>query len=209
MILFIFVAMGVLLSPVLLTFWQQIQPFDMWLLTHINQNWANGFFDAIFTLFRETLFWMPLYLFLLILSLVNFRKQALWWILAVILTAAVSDIVASHIIKATIWRTRPCEDSLVAMQLRFFISYCPRNSSFLSAHATTHFAQATFFFVTLKNVVRWRWLFFLWAFAIAYAQVYVGVHYPFDVLCGMLLGVAIGGLISRLFQRQIGTLTVS
>ena len=102
-------------------------------------------------------------------------------------------------------RVRPCRDLSVAQQIRFFVVYCPGSSSFTSSHATSHFAQAMFFFLTLKSVAgKWAWLFFAWAFSIAYTQVYVGVHYPFDVFCGALLGCGIGFLIARLYTRQFG-----
>jgi len=171
--------------------------------------WDNRFLDTTLPFFRETMFWIPLYIFLFVFALLNFGKRAWWWILAGVLIAAISDLIASHLIKENIWRTRPCQDNNVASQLRFFINYCPRSSSFLSSHATTHFAQATFFYITLNGITRWRWLFFLWAFVIAYTQLYVGVHYPFDVFCGIVLGCLIGWAISKVFTHQIGTLTVS
>jgi undecaprenyl-diphosphatase len=194
----------------LLTFWQQIQPFDTWLLTHINQNWSSSFLDAVLPYMRETLFWIPLYLFLLLFVTMNFGAKAWWWVLAVILTAALSDIVSSQIIKQAIMRVRPCQDEYVSMQIRFFINYCPQSSSFTSSHATSHFAQATFFFLTLRHIMKkWAYVFYIWAFIIAYTQVYVGVHYPFDVICGSLLGYGIGFAMGKMFQSRIGMLSVS
>lgn len=196
-------------STYLLTFWQQIQPVDFWLIKHINQDWSNGIFDAVLPLFRETLFWVPLYFFLLLYALLNFKTKGYWWILGGVLTAAISDLLSSHLIKENIFRLRPCQNPEVAPYLRFFINYCPQSSSFTSSHATTYFAQAVFFYLTLKPVQPKSWIFFIWAALISYTQVYVGVHYPFDVLCGALLGCMIGWSISRLFQQQIGTLAVS
>jgi undecaprenyl-diphosphatase len=67
-----------------------------------------------------------------------------------------------------------------------------------------------FFFATLRPVMgKWAGVFFIWAFIIAYTQVYVGVHYPFDVFCGALLGCGIGFMLSKLFHKRIGMLTVS
>jgi undecaprenyl-diphosphatase len=193
-----------------LTFWQTIQPFDTWLLTHINQDWSSSFLDTVLPYMRETLFWIPLYLFLLLFVAMNFGARAWWWVIGVVLTAALSDIISSQIIKQTIMRIRPCQDESVAMQILFFINYCPVSSSFTSSHATSHFAQATFFFVTLRNITgKWAWLFYFWAFVIAYTQVYVGVHYPFDVFCGSILGCGIGFAMSKMFHTRIGMLALS
>jgi len=194
----------------LLTFWQQIQPFDAWLLTHINQDWSNAVLDSMLPFMRETLFWMPLYLFLLLFTTSNFGVKGLWWALGVVLTAALADLVSSQLIKPNIIRVRPCGDETVSQQIRFLVNYCPHSSSFTSSHATTHFAQAMFFFLTLRPVMgKWASVFFVWAFIIAYTQVYVGVHYPFDVFCGALLGCGIGFMVSNLFHKRIGLLTVS
>ncbi|MFT3822471.1 MAG: phosphatase PAP2 family protein [Chitinophagaceae bacterium] len=194
----------------LLTFWQQIQPIDQWLITHINQNWGNAVFDTVLPYLRETLFWIPLYLFLILFVTINFRLKGLWWVVGAVLVAALSDIISSQIIKQHVMRVRPCQDPDVASQLRFFINYCPHSSSFTSSHATTFFAQGVYFFTTLRPIIgKWAWLFIVWAFSIAYTQVYVGVHYPFDVFCGALLGCGIGFTISKMFNKQIGQLTVS
>ncbi len=200
--------MSFLPLTILLTFWQHIQAVDLWLLTHINQQGGNAFFDAVLPFMRETLFWVPLYFFLLIFVTVNFGKDGWWWVLGVILTAALADIISSQVIKENIMRLRPCQDIEVIGKIRFFITYCPTSSSFTSSHATSHFAQAMFFFLTLKKCSRWAILFFLWAFIIAYTQVYVGVHYPFDVLCGGLIGCLIGFLMAKLFHKQTGILSL-
>ena len=194
----------------LLTFWQHIQPFDAWLLTHINQNWSNAFLDTVLPFMRETMFWIPLYLFLLLFVTTNFGLKGLWWVMGAVLCAALSDLISSQLIKPNIIRVRPCGDEMVSQQIRFFVNYCPHSSSFTSSHATNHFAQAMFFFMTLRSFMgKWASVFFVWAFIIAYTQVYVGVHYPFDVFCGALLGCGIGFSISKLFHTRIGTLTVS
>jgi membrane-associated phospholipid phosphatase len=194
----------------LLTFWQHIQPFDAWLATHINQDWGNTFFDTVLPFMRETMFWIPLYLFLLLFVTTNFGLKGWWWVMGAVLCAALSDLISSQLIKPNIFRMRPCGDEIVSQQIRFFVNYCPQSSSFTSSHATNHFAQAMFFFMTLRSVMgKWASVFFVWAFIIAYTQVYVGVHYPFDVFCGALLGCGIGFSISKLFHTRIGTLTVS
>jgi undecaprenyl-diphosphatase len=65
--------------------------------------------------------------------------------------------------------------------------------------------MATFLYVTLsKRLGKWPLLFFLWAFGISYAQIYVGVHYPLDVIGGIMIGILIGYLSGRSFNRNYG-----
>jgi membrane-associated phospholipid phosphatase len=189
-------------------FWDYIDPADQWLIKHINQTWGNSLFDTVLPFLRETGFWLPLYLMLAMFVCINFGVRGVWWILGFLLTAALADIISSQIIKQTIWRIRPCQDPEIGPQLRFFINYCPGSSSFTSSHATTHFGQAMFFYLTLRSVFRQAWLFFIWAFMIAYTQVYVGVHYPFDVICGGILGCGIGFITSKLYLKQVGMLSL-
>ena len=92
--------------------------------------------------------------------------------------------------------------------IRVLVNYCPMSSSFTSSHACNHFAAATFIFSTLRHTGRWWWIVFAWAFFISYSQIYVGVHYPVDVLCGAILGCLIGLGVSLLFRRQFGMLTL-
>jgi membrane-associated phospholipid phosphatase len=194
---------------ILLTFWEHIQGFDVWLLKHMNQDWSNSFLDTVLPYLRESKFWIPLYVFLLLFVTMNFGAKAWWWVLAVVLVAAASDLISSKLIKENIFRLRPCRDTEVMPLIRFFVNYCPGSSSFTSSHATSHFAQATFFFFTLRHVIgKWSLLFFLWAFSIAYTQVYVGVHYPFDVICGAILGFGIGFAMTKLFHNRVGMLSL-
>ena len=189
--------------------WQRLDEWDKWLFMKLNSQWTNPFFDAVFPYFRDALFWAPLYLFLLLFVTMNFGTRGLWWVAAVVVVAALSDIISSQIIKQMIFRQRPCRDFTVMSQIRFFVNYCPQSSSFTSSHATSHFAQAVFFHLTLRHIIgKWSLLFFLWALLIAYTQVYVGVHYPFDVICGSLLGCGIGFAIAKLYHNRVGMLSL-
>jgi undecaprenyl-diphosphatase len=94
--------------------------------------------------------------------------------------------------------------------IRVLASYCPVSSSFTSSHAANHFGLATFLSVTLYPYARkWIYLTYLWAFLIIYAQIYVGVHYPIDVLAGALIGVMAGLLTSWIYQKKWGTLNLA
>jgi undecaprenyl-diphosphatase len=180
---------------------------DYWLFFRINQAWTSPFLDRLFLFMRESELWIPFYLFLLVFITLNFRKKGWWWAAYLIMTAIIGDLISSKLIKDTlVMRTRPCGDPLIADSVRFIANYCPTSSSFTSSHACNHFALAFFIYRTLRHTSRWWSLVFVWAFLIAYAQVYVGVHFPLDVICGALIGSIIGWQLSRLFRFQFGTL---
>ena len=190
------------------SFFRQIISIDHWLFHQINQVWINPVFDLVFVFMRQAELWVPFYLFLLVFGLVNFGKKALWWSATLIMTAIISDLISSSIIKNIIFRLRPCRNPDLANQVRVLVNYCPQSSSFTSSHACNHFALAFFIFITLNQTGSWRWLLFLWAFLISYAQVYVGVHYPLDVLGGTLAGSSIGYMMSIFYKKQFGTLSL-
>jgi undecaprenyl-diphosphatase len=181
---------------------------DHWLFRQINQHWVNPAFDEVFVFIRQAELWVPLYLFLLVLALLNFGRKGIWWALTFIMTVIIGDLTSSSLIKHNIFRLRPCRNPGLADQVRVLVNYCPQSSSFTSSHACNHFAMACFIFITLNQTGSWRWLFFLWAVAISYAQVYVGVHYPLDVLGGALAGSLIGCTMSVFFRKQFGALSL-
>lgn len=173
----------------------------------VNGQWHNSFFDLVLPYIREPVIWVPLYFFLLVFGLQNFKLRGVYWVMFFIITAMLSDYISSSIIKESFWRLRPCREPFLADHVRFLVSYCPRSSSFTSSHAVNHFAISMFVFTTFKNSIspKWAWI-FLWAFAICYAQVYVGVHFPLDVICGAIVGVIIGYIPAKIFNTKIGLL---
>lgn len=178
--------------------------FDYWLMLKMNRDWQNGFMDNVALFMRESYIHVPLYIFLLVFLTMNFGKKGLWWVIAALAMAGLNDILSSQIIKEIFDRPRPCREPEMAHKIRFLAKYCGMNGSFISSHASSHFAVATFIFQTLKPVTRWTAILYIWAGLIAYSQVYVGVHYPSDIFAGALFGVGIGTFSSRIFNKQIG-----
>ncbi len=186
-----------------------IEPIDRKLFFLVNNRMANDFFDGLMPLLRESGLWMPLYLFMLVFMLVNFGNRAWLWILFAACTAAACDLVSSRLIKDHIFRLRPCNNPDLAAYIRVLVNYRPQSSSFTSSHATNHFGMAMFFVTTLKAYTsKWVLLFFAWAAIICFAQVYVGVHYPFDVVSGGLLGCGLGYIFAIIFNNYGGLVSL-
>ena len=180
---------------------------DQRLLRLINVDGSSSFLDLVLPFLREAQFWLPFYLFLLIFSALNFGMKGWWWALAFVLTAALCDFVSSQLIKENIFRLRPCRDPLLLHDIIVRAKYCPKSSSFTSSHATTHFGLSMFLFQTFKSLSKWWILIFAWPAVICYTQVYVGVHYPVDVIAGGAMGCILGIMMAYVFKKQIGLIT--
>ncbi len=181
----------------------QILQLDRSLFKLINGQWHHPFLDAVLPLIRNQYLWTPFYLFMVLYAVINFKKTGWWWVIFVACLATLTDFVSSELIKENIFRLRPCNDPAMADGLRFLVAYRPQSSSFTSSHATNHFGLAAFMYFTLKNHIgKKAWLFFAWAGIIIYAQVYVGVHYPVDVIFGALVGFLFGYLSARSFNKN-------
>lgn len=181
---------------------QQLIHFDKEFFKLVNGQWTNPFFDWIMPWLRNSSVWIPFYLFMGLLIIINFKKQAFWIIAFGIITITLTDGISSKIIKPYFDRLRPFNDPDIGSMVRFLLPYRPANGSFTSSHATNHFGIAMYFYMVLKKYLgNWMLLLFLWAFSICYAQVYVGVHFPGDVICGAILGCIIGFIMASVVNR--------
>ena len=167
---------------------------DQTLLLIINRELTHPAMDYVALFMRESIFHIPLYLFLFFIAFQLYGKKAFWWIIAAFALIACTDLLSSQVIKYAFNRLRPCRDPNMAFQIRFLAKYCGSNPSFTSSHALNHFAFAAFVVSSFKGVSKWIYLLFVWAAIISYSQVYVGVHYPSDVIAGGLLGTLLGGI---------------
>lgn len=190
--------------------------FDRWLFELLNTA-HNPLADAVMKLFSEKWFWIPLYLFFIYLLIRFFRKKIWISVLCVAVMITVTDQV-SYRTKKGVGRPRPCNpaaqlDFPVQMVNEHFVTYegeCG-GSGFFSGHATNSFAIATFMFFVLSSFGqrKYAWLLLAWAAIVAYSRVYLGVHYPLDILTGTVFGSLVGYSFYRIqkyFVLKVGML---
>lgn len=180
---------------------QEIIHIDKELFLLINEGLGSSFLDWLLPILRNPFTWAPLYLFLIIFFIKHYGKMGIIIVVCTLVNFGISDAMSSHVIKNTVKRVRPCNDvelkNDVTLRAR-----CGSGYSFTSSHATNHFAMALFFIVLFRR--KWKhvlWLAILWAASIAFSQIYVGVHYPLDIVCGALLGTLIGLSSGWAFKR--------
>lgn len=179
----------------------QLIALDKELFLSINQGMSNILFDWLMPVLRNMFTWFPLYLFLIIFFIRNYRTRGIIMVAVLFINFGISDWMSSSVIKNSVQRIRPCNDIEMKEEMTLRVR-CGGGYSFTSSHATNHFALAMMLIVYLYR--RWRpilWIAPVWAASIGFAQIYVGVHYPGDVLVGSFLGAAIGLTVGWVYRR--------
>jgi undecaprenyl-diphosphatase len=159
-----------------------------------NETLANPVGDVLFPFITNPRnFYIPMALAALALAVFG-KKRGILVVLLAAAAIAAGDQLSSFVVKPLVGRIRPCT---VLEHVRLLVP-CGPGKSFPSSHAVNNFAVA---FVVSRYYRRAAPYIFAWAALVAYSRVYIGVHYPSDVLGGALLGCCIGWLLVLLFER--------
>jgi len=151
--------------------------------------------DLVMALFTQTATWLVFYLAIIVFVIVKFRTKAVVVLIMLGLAIVISDQFSTFV-KDIVQRLRPTHDPAI----RDLVHNVYKKGGlygFFSSHATNTFALAMFSARLFKNF-RYSLLVFLWAGMVSYTRIYVGVHYPSDVLTGMMVGILIGHYMYKL-----------
>ncbi|MBN1415528.1 MAG: phosphatase PAP2 family protein [Bacteroidales bacterium] len=164
----------------------------------------SPFFDTIMWFVSGIPQWIPLYVLILGWIIYRFRWKSLLIVVAVALLITLSDQISVQI-KFAVDRLRPCNEPDFRSWVHIVNGHCGGRFGFVSSHAANSFAMAVFTSKLLKN--RYYTLFILlWASLVSYSRIYLGVHYPGDIVCGALLGALLGYGVYKLYgvaERRI------
>jgi undecaprenyl-diphosphatase len=143
---------------------------------------------------------IPLYALLLVLSFKQLRlKKTVLLLIAIALLITATDQLANFF-KYGVQRLRPCYDLDVNTLMRLVKNRCGGKFGYFSAHAASSFALATFFNLLFKKKIKYIGVFLvIWALLVAYSRIYIGVHFPLDVLTGIGIGIIFGWLFFKLY----------
>ena len=142
---------------------------------------------------------IPVYLILLLLSYkyLGLKRTGLV-LLAVALMITCTDQLANFF-KYGVQRLRPCYEEELFSAMRLVKRSCGGKFGYFSSHAGNSFAVAYFFTLMLRSHLKhWIWFLMLWACFVAYSRIYIGVHYPLDMITGMFVGMLFGWLFYKL-----------
>lgn len=164
---------------------ETIQNSDIILLRFIHLDLSNSLLDSLCPILRTKTTWIPLYVCLVYYFWKYFPRDYIKIILISIILVSLADIVCAQLLKPWFHRIRPCQSEELVYWLRMF-PYCSQTFSFPSCHAVNHAALA-FFIGQFFNIWQ-RVLLVFWVLLIGFSQLYIGVHYPSDILGGIVLG---------------------
>lgn len=173
---------------------------DIELLIYLN-NLGTLQWDGFWLFLTNKFYAIPLYLFLLLFTYKQFGlKKTIVVVLFIVLLITLSDQ-TSNLFKYGFKRLRPCHDDSISHLVRLLKSSCGGLYSFFSAHAANSMAIAVFFGLLLKHKLKYIFLILiLWAALVAYSRVYIGVHFPLDILTGIFFGVLDGTIFHKFLQ---------
>ena len=156
------------------------EQFDtFWLFITKQSNWTPFFLLLLFFVYKKTGIKQTLFIVLFIAVLITFTDQT------------------TNLIKNSVQRLRPCNNEDIMATIRIVKS--SKTFSFFSGHATNSMAVATFLFLLFKSKFKYLGLLFLWPLIFAYSRIYLGLHYPLDIVSGYFFGAFSGFLCYKLF----------
>lgn len=167
--------------------------FDKELLRFLN-SYHTPWLDPIMLFLTETLAWLPLYVFLLYLVIKEYKKESWIILLGIALTILLADQITASIMKPYFARLRPSREPTLEGLIHLVQGYTGGQFGFASSHAANTFGTATFFYLVFGNTKRWMIWLFVWAAFMTYTRIYLGVHYPGDVIIGGAVGMICGWL---------------
>jgi len=163
---------------------------DIAVFYFFNHTLSNTLFDKFFPFITDVKHWYITYVILILLLIIKGKKLERISAGFVILLITATDQFSSFFVKNLVGRIRPCNE-LPDVNI---LAGCTGSFSFPSSHAVNNFAVAVFFSILFP---KYKWAFYITAALLALSRVYVGVHYPSDIIGGALIGSVFGFIFAK------------
>jgi len=180
----------------------QLLQYDTELFLFLN-NLGNTSWDGFWLAYTTKINWVPFYALLLYLMYRHLGKKRILFTIAIVALMILFTDQITNLFKNGFERLRPCHVDALIHQMRIVREGCGGRFGFFSGHASNSMAVAIFVGLMLKN--RYKYLIYIlvvWSMVMAYSRIYVGVHYPLDVFCGIIFGSVSGYLFYRVEKKM-------
>ncbi len=186
----------------------QLLQYDKALFLFLN-NLGTETWDGLWLLITNKLTFIPLYGVLLFLMYKRFGLKALLaFVIIIVLMVTFTDQI-TNVFKRGFERLRPCRTEGIMEQMRYIAVRCGKYS-FFSGHSSNSMAAAVFAGLLLKPYIKHLiFILLFWSATVAYSRIYVGVHFPIDIICGMLFGALSGFGFYKLAQYALKRLELN
>jgi undecaprenyl-diphosphatase len=169
----------------------------LWLNGHHSPAW-----DKLMWHISGKIEWVPFYLLLIGYLIYRYKQKSIFLIIAIVLAVTLADQLAVKAFKEVFQRLRPSNDPIIGNLVHVVNNYKGGSFGFVSNHAANTFALASFLCFIFKNTA-FRILILIWATIVSYSRIYLGVHYPGDVICGAMLGIICSWLVYIAYQYLV------
>lgn len=178
---------------------QQLLYYDTQLFLWLN-SWHADWLDTPMYWISEAKTWIPFYLLLIVLIIRQSGKKAIGVVMMIALVIVLADGITSKGMKPYFQRPRPSHETAIQKEVHIVREYRGGAYGFASSHAANTFGLAMLLFLGYRR--KWRYVgwMFVWAFLVSYSRIYLGVHYPLDIVCGAGVGMWTAYSVLALYQ---------
>ncbi len=176
---------------------EQLIEKDQQLLIYLN-NLGTEFWDPIFMYITHQINWWPFFLVLVFLLLKEISLKQFGLLVLILTVFFVFTDQMTNLVKYSVDRLRPVNDPLIEPYLRVLRK--AGSPSFFSGHASNSSGSIFIIFLIMRKYYKYAWLIFFFPLIFAYTRIYLALHYPLDILCGYIFGIASGFLFYYLFK---------
>ena len=170
---------------------------DQQLLIYLN-NLGTNFLDPIFMYITHQINWWPFFLILIFLLLKKISLKQFGLLVVVLALFFVFTDQMTNVVKYAVARLRPVNDPEILPHLRYLRG--ANSPSFFSGHASNSSGSILLIFLIMKRYYKYAWVIFFFPLLFAYTRIYLGLHYPLDILCGYVFGLSSGLLFYNIFK---------